>query len=1673
MQHMKQMAILIKLMFTLAALYSSGVIASKVYHIVPSANHCSTTSCLTLSKFATSFSKYFDAILIFQEGNHYLESNLTISYVSKFRMLSSLSSTLSGVNILCKQSARFEFSNADAVTVSGINFLGCVANRVRLVKRFDLRDSSFTGQKDATGMALEITDSSADLIGCKFKSNQGSKLHPVMCSNSTGYRRRKSEFKHVRVRAGGAIVSRGSKIHIKQSRFEGNSAHVGGAIFIEDNSHITVTESTFTENSATSIDSYDKGVCLAGGGAIHVESNSFVTILESHFIKNKAHYFGGTIGVLQAQNVAIKIYNSDFTDSKAKYGGVLNVVGTYKTIITINNTKFMNNSAEEDGGVVSLLSNPYLWSIYSITMTITSSQFIKNSAKGHGGVVAASNTENSVLRFIDTDFISNSAREGGVVSAGHNEKINITLRGTSFNYNEAKLGGVLMLYQNYRLNHVSADRSLFRSNIAHTKGGVLYSKDYDLRIKVKASIFKDSTAEFGGAMYLYHSRLVVVNSTFTNNTAVGDGGALNVIQSNTKITMRSKFEANCAGGNGGAVCTNKGRVFINGGSFTNNLGTNGGVLHTYHTDSVIAKAAFVSNRATDTGGVMHLEGREVIIMGSTLCNNEAGTDGGVIQSHQSDLVIFVSEFSNNRAESRGGVLNVDQGKVQTDNTLFTNNSANSGGVMWADHTTAGSNAVNFTRNQANSCVVYHIESTINWTNATFTSNKGSLCAIESSMTLTSIVMTGMWTRKAHQKRRKGKQIEEGGAITAFQGTINFYGNNILRNNTAQTGGAIHAIEVMIIMHGNITVANNRAMHDGGGIHLRQSELTCQRNSTLTLQGNNAKEKGGGIHAMGSSIKINGTLVEKNYATLRFVDNQANEGGGLHLEMDAKLYVLKSKAYTEHYKIVVFIDNSADFGGAVYVSDDGICNSKKDKECFFQSLALYSSVATDSVHKSIHFSDNTAKTAGNGLFGGLLDQCTINPLAELDIHHSNVDSEDFLNETVVTEGLEYLQMMSNMQDSDINSPPVRVCFCRNGLPDCNYQPDPIPIKKGQVKRIHLSLAVLDQLNRPLEKATIYNRLSSGLDVCQYHVEKTTDGNCSVINFAAAANNETEELILFTDGPCKDKTDCQCRVKLEVFCPHCPIGFQLAGDEGCRCECDSKLKPFVSECLLQNQSVVRKQNCWITSIGTSNATINKQYLVYPHCPLDYCHPPRSDSKVEINLNLPNGSDAQCANGRSGLLCGTCLPGLSLSLGSSRCIPCPTLWPVHLGAIILGALIAGILLVALVLVLNLTVAIGTLNGIIFYANIVVANSNTFLPFSRPNFPTVFISWLNLDIGFDICFFDGLNSFWKTLLQLVFPAYIILLVILITVISEFSPRFAKLIGKRNPVATLATLILLSYAKILHSIVASLSFATLTYPDGSHSKVWLPNASVGYLQGKHIALFLIAILILLVGLVYTVLLFSWQWLIRHNIKKLFTRKRYQKLCHFIEPYHAPYTFKHRYWTGMLLLVRVFLYIASAINIHGDPRVTFIAIIFIVTTLLLLKGTLAKNLYKKQFVDFIETITYFNLVVFTTLTLYTFDHHETNNQAAIAYTSISTTFILFLVVIVFHVYRYTGLHSLFQKTKLFRAMDAKYHVYRRRKNVRDSRVETDSQCADDARPRPRLNPTQSVVDLQILDEDAG
>ena len=66
--------------------------------------------------------------------------------------------------------------------------------------------------------------------------------------------------------------------------------------------------------------------------------------------------------------------------------------------------------------------------------------------------------------------------------------------------------------------------------------------------------------------------------------------------------------------------------------------------------------------------------------------------------------------------------------------------------------------------------------------------------------------------------------------------------------------------------------------------------------------------------------------------------------------------------------------------------------------------------------------------------------------------------------------------------------------------------------------------------------------------------------------------------------------------------------------------------------------------------------------------------------------------------------------MSLSSSRCVACQSNWPGFLVVHVVVFILAGIVLLFLLLVLNLTVAVGTLNAILFYANVVAITRNAF---------------------------------------------------------------------------------------------------------------------------------------------------------------------------------------------------------------------------------------------------------------------------------------------------------------------------------------------------------------------------
>ena len=255
-------------------------------------------------------------------------------------------------------------------------------------------------------------------------------------------------------------------------------------------------------------------------------------------------------------------------------------------------------------------------------------------------------------------------------------------------------------------------------------------------------------------------------------------------------------------------------------------------------------------------------------------------------------------------------------------------------------------------------------------------------------------------------------------------------------------------------------------------------------------------------------------------------------------------------------------------------------------------------------------------------------------------------------------------------------------------------------------------------------------------------------------------------------------------------------------------------------------------------------------------------------------------------------------------------------------------------------------------------------------------------------------MTTYWKTWLQLAFPLYVLALVVIVIIVSRYSKRFSDLIGNKNPIATLATLILLSYAKLLRIVITALSMVTLHYPDGSHKIKWLPDATIDFSNGKHIVMVLMAIFVLIIGITFTFLLFLWQWIVKWM--------RSTKLHHFVEPYLAPYLSKHRYWTGLLLLARVVIYLAISLNGTGDPSINLFIITVITSGLLFLKGHFGQ-IYHDWKVDAIEMVCYLNILLFSAVKMFTIDSQMSRNDMVAAFISGSVTLLLLLCILAYHI----------------------------------------------------------------------
>ena len=117
-----------------------------------------------------------------------------------------------------------------------------------------------------------------------------------------------------------------------------------------------------------------------------------------------------------------------------------------------------------------------------------------------------------------------------------------------------------------------------------------------------------------------------------------------------------------------------------------------------------------------------------------------------------------------------------------------------------------------------------------------------------------------------------------------------------------------------------------------------------------------------------------------------------------------------------------------------------------------------------------------------------------------------------------------------------------------------------------------------------------------------------------------------------------------------------------------------------------------------------------------------------------------------------------------------------------------------------------------------------------------------------------------------------------------RYSSKIAKVFGK-NSVPVLATLFLLSYAKLIQLIVTALSYTFVEFPYGKKA-VWSADGNIEYLENPHLLLFLAAVAILVfLWLPYTL---SAQWLQKYNL--CIITSTLNRMKPFLDAHYGPRT---------------------------------------------------------------------------------------------------------------------------------------------------------------------------------------
>lgn len=301
------------------------------------------------------------------------------------------------------------------------------------------------------------------------------------------------------------VLDPNAKIRVENSEFRNNTAGMGAAIWAKTKADVTVLNSEFYGNKATTPND-------TAAGAISVFDDSKLTVKDSDFVGNQG-ISGGAVGTIFSQ---LTIDDSTFkNNTSVRWSGAVHADG-----VTIpQEEKYYNGGktrASKGGQIV-----------------IRDSLFEKNRSGGHGGAVGIWGYDQDYVTVSGSEFIGNQVTKAGAAknkdgpARGGALRISgkqVTLKDSRFvNNQSADEGGALWQQGESPANITN---TAFIGNRAAKEGGAIFNHQWDgPGTDITRSTFKNNQAPKGGAIYKNKTRpLTITASEFQSNGSAEIGG---------------------------------------------------------------------------------------------------------------------------------------------------------------------------------------------------------------------------------------------------------------------------------------------------------------------------------------------------------------------------------------------------------------------------------------------------------------------------------------------------------------------------------------------------------------------------------------------------------------------------------------------------------------------------------------------------------------------------------------------------------------------------------------------------------------------------------------------------------------------------------------------------------------------------------------------------------------------------------------------------------------------------------------------------------------------------------------------------------------------------------------------------------------------------------------------